>query len=215
MYGDYGWLGFLMGDHKMALDYTDKSYNICKAKGFGREQCENYHTYYHVAIEQKKTGNALDYLSKSLKMGRKYSNPFMVLDCLNHLAEAAYLKKEWDKLLPILEELEDYERRGCGFFVFKGRTLNIFGDMYYQKKQYKDAINSWMKGLSIIALHGNSRSSATTFDDHFYERKDNIAIAIEKAGIKSGKKFLTYWNDMGLSSDFGQLVDFIKQIIRK
>lgn len=214
LYCDKAWLYRLKEDYDEAMIYLDKAWALAQEFSFGTEYSEYYHIKYEIAMA---TGNALlayDNLDVALNYAKKYSNIYIILDCLNHVAQRAYALNEIDTIPAVIEEMKSYELLGCGIKVFTGRAMMVQGDVYFDKDQYEKAYSFWKDGLTIIALYGNSRSNVELFDDILDIRKIKIQTLLSKMSIEAVEALINHWQVSGLEHDFPAVVQLCSDVIR-
>jgi tetratricopeptide (TPR) repeat protein len=196
LYGDIGWLYLLKKDWSNATKYTNKSYfDYAIPFHFGREMAEMEHSYYHIELEVNGLDSALPWIEKSFVNAERYSNTFIYLDAAMHLIEAAYERQEYDKIPHYYKKMDELDQKGCGYRMFKGRSANILGDIAYDRQNYSDALDYWLEGFTIIAIHGRSRSSVLSFDEHLQNRLSSIIDAFARAGFEKVQQFRSHWSN--------------------
>ena len=202
LYGDIGWLYLLDKKWDKAIEYTNKSYyDYAVPYCFGREMAEMEHSYYHIELEINGLDAALPWIEKAFKNAEKYSNTFIYLDAALHLIEAAYEKREWAKLPHYLKKMEEMEEKGCGYRMFRGRALNIMGDVAYTQGNLSEALDYWQEGYTIVAIHGRSRSSVLCFEDHLKLRFDKLIKTLNGVGLDRAHTFQSHWERTILDKD--------------
>lgn len=211
LYCDRSWFEYLRdetNDFTLAKEYLSKAEEIAKTYGFGIEFSEYAHIRYEIFAHLGDYESADKFLDEALESAYKYSNIFMILDCQNHMAQRAYRQKDFSKMKPILEEMEKYEKLGCGIIGFRGRALLTNGDFYLLQEDFKSTYENWFKGFCIIALGGNSRSNDELFDDLFNQRKENFKEVLNHLGKTYKDKFKRSWRQKRISPEF----DYVLQI---
>lgn len=194
LYGDIGWLYLLDKNWEKATEYTDKSYyEYAVPRHFGREMAEMEHSYYHIELEKTGLKAALPWIEKAFKNADIYSNTFIYLDAALHLIEAAYSLGQYEKIPFYYEKMDELDRKGCGYKMFKGRATNILGDIEYEKKNFGNALRYWKEGYAIIAVYGRSRSSVKNFNDHLSERIEKISFALLECEDSAVEEFYSHW----------------------
>jgi len=201
LYGDIGWLYLLAKNWEKAIEYTDKSYyNYAIPRHFGREMAEMEHSYYHIELETHGLDAAIPWIEKAFKNAEAYSNTFIYLDAALHLIEAAYTKKEFAKIPFYYTKMDLLDKKGCGYRMFRGRATNILGDIAHIQGDNVHAVDLWQEGYTIIAIHGRSRSSVLSFDDHLKLRIGTLTEALRSSGIERIEGFRTHWDNTILDS---------------
>jgi hypothetical protein len=102
----------------------------------------------------------------------------MMVDQLHHEAQRGYRVGDRSIAVQALSELEEIEARGCRVRVFRGRTLLVFGDFSWDTHAYKEALEFWMKGLLIVALHGDSRTNVELFSEMLDARIEKMKVVL-------------------------------------
>lgn len=196
LYGDIGWLYLLDKNWEKAIEYTDKSYyDYAIPRHFGREMAEMEHSYYHIELEVNGLNAALPWIEKAFLNAEIYSNTFIYLDAALHIIEAAYEQGEYSKIPFYYEKMEELDKKGCGYRMFKGRAANILGDIDFLRKNFGEALAHWQLGYTIIAIHGRSRSSILNFDDHLLKRENNLITALAQCGLDKINSFKLHWTN--------------------
>jgi tetratricopeptide (TPR) repeat protein len=194
LYGDIGWLYLLDKNWDKAIEYTDKSYfELAIPKHFGREMAEMEHSYYHIEVATRGLPTALPWIEKAFRNAEIYSNTFIYLDAALHLIEAAFSMGEYEKIPFYYEKMDELDKKGCGYKMFRGRAINILGDISFIKKDYKKAITYWKEGFTIVGIHGRSRSSVLNFTDHLTGRVSNISQALRLNDVAVINDFINHW----------------------
>ena len=196
LYGDIGWLYLLDKNWEKAIEYTDKSYyDYAIPRHFGREMAEMEHSYYHIELEVNGLNAALPWIEKAFVNAEIYSNTFIYLDAALHIIEAAHEQGEYSKIPFYYEKMEELDKKGCGYRMFKGRAVNILGDINFIRKNFGEALAHWQLGYTIIAIHGRSRSSVLNFDDHLLKRENDLIIALVHSGLDTINSFKLHWTN--------------------
>ncbi len=108
--------------------------------------------------------------------------------------------------------MEEYEKKGCGIKVFRGRAMLIEGDISFDERDFYQALAFWIEGFSIVALYGNSRSNVLLFEDLYRMRKGKIEKCINEC---RRRKFdfnvlkEKFWSDESIQKQFTY---FIKEL---
>lgn len=208
LYSDVAWLYFLDSDFVKALEFQDKCYyGYALPRHFGREIADAEHSYYHIKLELEGLDAALPWIEKSFKNAEIYSNTFILLDAAMHLIEAAYEKRNFEMMPYYYERMEELDRKGCGYRMFKGRATVVLGDAAYDDGDFDDAIEKWQYGYSIIAIHGRSRSSVLSFCDYFHARHVKLNHALYVCGKDRAERLLNYWSCTPLEGGSTTLMD--------
>lgn len=196
LYGDIGWLYLLDENWEKAIECTDKSYyDRAIPFHFGREMAEMEHSYYHIELETRGLDAALPWIERAFENAEKYSNAFIYLDAAMHLIEAAYQKKEWDKIPFYYEKMAEMEKKGCGYLMFQGRATNIMGDLAYDQGDLSSALDYWREGYTIVAIHGRSRSTVLNFEERFRQRHSRLTEAFLSCGLQRLESFQSHWQN--------------------
>lgn len=207
LYNDVSWVARLKSDFDSAIEYLEKSREIVMRRNFGTEISEYYHIAYEVAMARDAFEAAYSNLDKALYYGRRYSNIYMILDCLNHDAQRAYAKREHERIPTILQEMADFEARGCGTKVFRGRAMMVYGDVHYDRGDFEQALTLWTEGLIIVALYGNSRTNSELFSDIVEQRRAKLIKVLLNLGPQAIKDISNRWSREGLEPDFPVIVE--------
>lgn len=195
LYSDIGWLYLLEKDWAKTEYYLKKQYyEYALPRNFGREIADAEHSMYHLKLETEGIESAMPWIEKSFEHAKMYSNVFIYLDATLHLIERAYELKDFTKINDLYEKMDELDRKGCGYRMFKGRATNILGDIEFDNKNYNAALDKWQDGYAIVAIHGRSRSATTTFDDYLQSRYVNITKALISAGENCSVQFLDKWH---------------------
>lgn len=207
LYCDMSWRRCLSGDYNLGEQLVEKAWDLAQGHGFGTEYSEYFHIRYEIAIGRGETSRAYEFLDQALQYARKFSNIYIILDCLNHSAQKAYAQGTVALIPEIITEMKRYEGLGCGIKVFTGRAIVVQGDVHYDKQEYDSAFLCWKEGLTTIALYGNSRSNMELFDDILAARRDKLGQALKSLGEQTRRAFADHWQREGLSQHFPQVLD--------
>lgn len=211
LYCDKSWFEYLRdetNEFTLSKEYLSKAEDIAQKYGFGIEFSEYAHIRYEIAMLQEDYVSAYENLDEALKNAYKYSNIYMILDCLNHDAQRAFRFDDFKRMREILTDMIKYEELGCGIKVFRGRALLTNGDFFYKAKDYTSTYNNWVDGFCIVALYGNSRSNVDLFEDLFSQRKEQFKEILTLLGETYKKQFKRTWNQKRISPEF----DYVLQI---
>jgi len=220
LYLDYSWMEYLRSEHvdfKKVYALLELGRDLAFSKGFGTEFSEYHHILYEIERDQDNLSSAFENLSIALNYAKEYSNIYMILDCLNHLAQKQYFQGDFDEIPKTIKQMEDVERTGCGIRVFRGRAKLVQGDAYYKIKEYKKAFDEWKEGFCTVALYGNSRTNVELFEDLFntpsfgekLSRKDKMKQIILETGCISKSKLKQYWANNRVPKQFDYFIDEI------
>lgn len=204
LYSDITWLYLLEKNWETAIAYLNKCYyEYAIPRHFGREIADAEHSFYHIKLDLEGLDAALPWIEKSFANAEKYSNTFIYLDAALHLIEAAYEKKEFGKIPAYYQKMKDLDDQGCGYRAFKGRAANVLGDIAFDHENYSQALDYWIEGYTIIAIHGRSRSSIKRFDDHLYERIEKLRVTLLNVEVNRIMDLLRIWasTELELESD--------------
>ena len=207
MYCDRSWRYFLSGDYSEAEALVQRSWELAKRYEFGTEYSEYYHIKYEIAMARREYPDAYLFLDQALEYARKYSNIYMILDCLNHCAQRAYAQREYARIPEIITEMKRYEGSGCGIKVFTGRAIIVLGDVHYDAGEHGSACQCWKEGLTTVALYGNSRSNVELLSDILQSRRDRIRTALALLGDSARSALIGHWRRLGLHSTFPELIE--------
>lgn len=210
LYCDKSWLKCLSENYKDAEILVERSWALAQKYEFGTEFSEYYHIKYEIAIANGNYELAYTNLDEALLYAKKYSNIYIILDCLNHCAQRAYAEKKTDAIPKIIDEMNQYDNLGCGIRVFTGRATMILGDVYYDDMNYSSAYDYWKDGLKTIALYGNSRSNMELFSDILNDRSTKIKDTLTELGVESKLSLIEYWKSYGLENHFPELLELCK-----
>jgi len=213
LYCDMSWMSFLKGEYEITREYSDRSQEIAIRGQFGTELSENWHIAYEVSADRKDFENADSQLDEALSLAKRYNNIYMILDCLNHAAQRAYRKREYQKIPSILQEMKDIEDRGCGIRVFRGRAMMVYGDVHYDQSAHENALSYWKEGLTIVALYGNSRTNVELFCDILEQRKTCLEHTLQILGQTSVADLRSHWVQMGLEDSFPAVANICDQVL--
>lgn len=202
LYSDMSWYYVLKDNLGDAAFYNQLSQDLAQQYGFGRELSEALHILYHLEMERGNYDLAQDFVTKAYQVAKKYPNVYMILDCLMHIAQDAYHKKQYERIPSILDEMRELEEQGCGIKVFRGRTRMVFGDYYFDIGDYENAIFQWKEGLGQIALYGNSRTNIELFDDYISVRKEKLHLALSELGPQYATSLKQFWDETVLQRGY-------------
>lgn len=214
VYCDHSWMEFLRSEdnYDEVFKYLEKSKQLMFKYGFGAEYSEYYHILYEVNYYIGNKQNAFYWLDKALKEAFEYSNIYMILDCLNHDVHRRYEHGDIKIIKRLIEKMEEYEKKGCGIKVFRGRAMLIEGDISFDERDFYQALALWIEGFSIVALYGNSRSNVLLFEDLYRMRKVKIKKCINECRrrkIDFNVLKEKFWSDESIQKQF---VYFIKEL---
>jgi len=205
VYGGFAWFKFITRDLspnnlQIAEEYVNKAIEISEDKGFGRGLSKDYHTLFHITDLRKGAKEAEPFIRKSCDYARRYADPFMFFDTLVHVAKFDYERGEYSKLYGYLNEIEDYERRGAKFSVFKGRLLVLLGHVALRESRLSDAIEYYQSGWSIIVQNRNA-STVPPLPKEFSDFVDQIQsisssnLEKQQIGLALGNTLNEYKSD--------------------
>lgn len=220
VYCDHSWMEFLRSedDYDEVFKYLEKSRQLMFRYGFGVEYSEYYHILYEVNFYIGNKQKAFYWLDRALKEAFEYSNIYMILDCLNHDVHRRYEHRDIEMIKKIIEKMEEYEKKGCGIKVFRGRAMLIEGDISFDEKDFYQALAFWIEGFAIVALYGNSRSNVLLFDDLYVARKEKIRKSISECrrrNIDFNVLKEKFWSDERIQKQFVYFVKELEEIERK
>lgn len=196
LYSDVAWLYLLAKDWKKTAEYVHKEYyDLALPRHFGREIADAEHTLYHLTLETEGLDAALPWIEKAFQHAERYSNTFIILDAALHLIEAAYQKGEYHKIAPLFEKMDELDRKGCGYRMFKGRAVNLLGDIDFDNQDFVPAVDKWQEGFTIVGIHGRSRSATLMFDDFLQQKHSRISDALKKCGLAKVEQFQRHWEE--------------------
>jgi len=217
LYFDYSWMEYLRSEHvnfDKVYDLLEKGWKLVKSKKFGVEYSEYFHIKYEIERDQGNLDKAHEYLDVALDYSKEYSNIYMLLDCLNHKVQQAFIERDYDQIPIILEEMDEVEKTGCGIKVFRGRAKLVQGDVYYQQRKFEEAFIEWKDGFCIVALYGNSRTNVELFDDLFrnkaygeLSRKEKMKSIISRLSKPTKSQLKRYWTRMRVTEQFDYFID--------
>lgn len=222
---DYAWLQYIRDDvAEINIDevqkFLGKGWELAQAYHFGTEYSEYHHILYEILNYLGNQEEAYDHLDEALKFAYKYSNIYMILDCLNHRAQQFYRENKIELVPAVIQEMERIEKSGCKIRVFRGRAKLVQADIYYQEKQYGSAIQEYFDGFLIVALYGNSRTNVELFDD-LYCSKEDLALSRKEKMIdclnriaesdKIRRKLRNTWNKRVHSDEYRYFIDGLKK----
>jgi tetratricopeptide (TPR) repeat protein len=172
-YGGFAWFKFItrdMSDDNLnrAEEYAQKAIAIEEDKGFGRGLSRDYHTLFHVIELQKGIKEAEPYIRKACDYARSFADPFMFFDTLVHVAKIDYERGDYSNLQKYLNEIEDFEKRGTKFSVFKGRLLVLLGHVAIRESNIPEAIVFYQSGWPIL-VHNRTASTVPPLPREFQD----------------------------------------------
>jgi len=165
VYGGLAWLKYIasriQGPEKQkyldkAEEFARQAIKISEEKGFGRSLSRDYHTLFHILDAKNNIREAEIYIRKSCDFARRYSDLFMLFDDLSHVSKIEYERGEYSNLRNYLQEIENFERRGAKFSVFKGRIFVILGHVELRNGNIHDAIELYDQGWEILVQRRTS-----------------------------------------------------------
>lgn len=207
LYCEMSWRRRLSEEFNEAEALIEKAWELAKKHEFGTEYSEYYHIKYEISMARGHRETAYAELDKALLSARKYSNIYIILDCLNHCAQRAYAKKEYESISGFIAEMKRYENLGCGIRVFTGRAMMVLGDAHYDNGEFDSACECWKEGLTTIALYGNSRTNVELFGDILDKRRESIRPTLTILGDQARTSFIDHWARHGLTETFPQLIE--------
>lgn len=217
---DYAWLEYLRRDDislEQLRHYLDAGWELAQKYQFGTEFSEYHHILYEIEHYLGDNENADSNLRKALEYAYKYSNIYMILDCLNHMAQMHYRKEEFDKIPRVIKEMEKIEETGCKIRVFRGRARLIQADVYYKEGRFDKALEEYFAGFLIVALYGNSYTNVELFDDLYSDtrggtdlpRKEKIKLCLVNLPRSSVyiRRFKRTWHRQGVNRDYDYFIE--------
>lgn len=205
---DFAWFQYIRSDlSEVNIDevykYLTAGWNYAQKYHFYTEYSEYHHILYEILNYLGEYVEAYSHLDEALKFAYKYSNIYMMLDCLNHLAQRYYREKKYELIPKVIQEMERIENSGCKIRVFRGRAKLVQADIYYEEQKYECALRDFFDGFLIVALYGNSRTNVELFDDLYrgkeggstLSRKDKIINSLKRLpdADKIRKKLRNTW----------------------
>lgn len=220
---DYAWLEYLRFD-EVDMDklryFLDTGWRFAQQYHFGTEFSEYFHILYEIEHFLGQDEQAYRDLDSALEYAYKYSNIYMILDCLNHKAQMYYRKKEFGAIPKVIEDMDRVEKTGCKIRVFRGRAKLVQADVYYGEGRYDKAIEEYFDGFLIVALYGNSHTNVELFEDLYYgegengeisrEEKIKICLSQLQKATPYIKKFKKIWTREKVSHDYDYFIDNMK-----
>lgn len=223
LYLDYAWLEYLRSDNinnDNLFYYLNKGWNLAQKYKFGTEFSEYYHILYEIKAFGRQFDEAYKDLNSALEYAYKYSNIYMLLDCLNHKAQMHYRKNEWEEIPEVIKEMEKIELTGCKIHVFRGRAKLVQADVYFNECDYIKALQEYFEGFLIVALYGNSYTNVELFGDLYFNvnesdnisRKEKFRICMENIPMASlyRNKFYTDWESNDVSHNYDYFIEDVK-----
>ena len=175
---DQSWLYFLKGDTSAASTLLDEEFGLIQRYAFGSGLSLYHHGRYHLSADLEEWTAADASLAKGLTAVRQFPHTYMLVDLLHHEAQRAYRVSDFANVMECYNELQAVEDRGCLIRVFRGRTMLILGDCRADSGDLGEAVDWWMRGLLIVALHGDSRTNVELFDDMLSLRSEKLVAAL-------------------------------------
>lgn len=210
---DWAWLEYLAEDTAKARALQIESFRLASAYRFGAELAEHWHTMYHLERDAGNLTQAYEYLDMGFVEAKRSSNMYMILDCSMHRAQRALAEGKVSPIEYIVEEMEAYERRGCGIRVFRGRTLMVLGEAYFRQSRPSDAYDAWREGLITVAKFGNSRTNVELFDDIFDDVRQRLAEVVAEYNMAPSLKHV--WMREGLDDEFPSVTRMCDEILEQ
>lgn len=213
LYCDRAWMEYLKDDFdiKVLYRYLNLSWELARQYKFFLEYSEYYHIKYEIEHYIGNKDASYPFLEKALRFAVKYSNVYMILDCLNHLVQMHYDKRQFNKISPLIDKMRRYEQIGCGIRVFRGRAQLVYGDVLYDNKEYEKAFNEWTQGFITVALYGNSRTNVELFEDLYAKRKEDLKVVCAAIDFKLIEQFIALWYKERVSRDFDYFLEVMKK----
>lgn len=215
--GDWAWLEYLAGALLDSSRMQDESLALASRYEFGTELAEYWHTRYHILWDEGEISTAYECLDQALAHARRATNVYMILDCLNHVAqrvEATADDKELGTAVAsvseVLREMEGIEHRGCGIRVFRYRAMLVLGDLYFRMEQYSRGYECWRDGLMGVAEFGSSRSNVELVTDLAEFRRSKIKFVVEYLRMSTALR--QSWTERGHGDSFPILVQICDEI---
>lgn len=220
---DYAWLQYIRDDVESVniedvQHYLNEGWKYATQYSFGTEYSEYYHILYEVQNYLHEYTTAYDNLDKAIDNAYKYSNIYMILDCLNHRVQRMYHEHQYDSIPSVIEEMENIETRGCKIRVFRGRAMLVQADVLFEREDYESAIQEYFDGFVIVALYGNSRSNVELFEDLFMKgelsmsRCERIKECLNHIPNpeKCRKRLRQSWKRRKISQEYDYFLDCLK-----
>jgi len=205
---DYCWLWFRESDSskpetfQKVFEYLEKGWEIVQENQYGGEYSEYWHIKYEVANEREEYDDAMIFLENAINEAKNYSNIYMILDCLNHKVQQYFRIGKFNDIPAIIDEMYQYEKRGCGIRVFRARARLVQGDVYYKQGENNNAFKEWGEGFINVALYGNSFTNDELFRDLYESRKEKLIDVLCALGKKAFTSYKKKWIENRISSDF-------------
>lgn len=222
---DYAWLQYIRDDIEEVdinevKKYLDIGWDYAERYHFGSEYSEYYHILYEVQNYLGDYTNAFKNLDQAIDYAYRYSNIYMILDCLNHRVQRYYQEGLFDLIPDVIHEMENIEKSGCKIRVFRGRAKLVQADVYFDREAYELALQEYFDGFVIVALYGNSRTNVELFGDLFSKkgslnlsRKEKIMECLRRVSEpdKYRRKFRNSWNKKNINYDYKYFLDCLKK----
>lgn len=222
---DFAWLQYIRDDTEEiniteVEKYLNEGWKYAIKYQFGAEYSEYYHILYEIQNYLEDYTNAYQNLDQAINFAYQYSNIYMILDCLNHLAQRYYHEKKYDDIPGVIQEMEKIEKSGCKIRVFRGRAKLVQADIYFDRGNYEHAIKEYFDGFVIVALYGNSRTNVELFHD-LYNKKGSSTLSRKEKMMeclshisepdKYCRKFRNTWSRKKISQEYKYFLDNFKK----
>ncbi|MCP4350177.1 MAG: hypothetical protein GY795_32270 [Desulfobacterales bacterium] len=157
-----------------------------------------FNTRSRIHIIDEYIDKSQQYFEQAYKESKKASFNIIQLNCLGDLAFIAIKKGEYHKLKDIENEYNDYlskwSERGYPK-EYEGLLLKYLGDFYLSVTPYNTdkAVEYYLKGLPLIAVHGHRTLYALPFQLKDIEDRLNKSPELKGLKIELGKKLSDLW----------------------
>jgi ABC-type sugar transport system substrate-binding protein/tetratricopeptide (TPR) repeat protein len=130
-----------------SLDLAQRYYYV---KELPRIYVELSYVYWHLGQKLR----ARQYNDLASKTGQEVSDIFSVVNNLVVMAEYDYSEGNYDSITSYQTSIDEYEADGYEFLMFSGRMKQILAAVAFQNKDYEQAFNLYIKGLSLLIQQG-------------------------------------------------------------
>ncbi len=142
-----GWIYYRKGDYPLALKNSLDALAINKAFGDRASVANNLNNLGAIQYEQKQYANAVSYFKQGYTLSRAVGNNAIMSRSLNNISFCYIALKQLDSAEYFVKIAID-EGIKAGDVSKAGFSERILGDIYFEKKEWKRALESFTKCLA-------------------------------------------------------------------
>ncbi|MCP4350384.1 MAG: tetratricopeptide repeat protein [Desulfobacterales bacterium] len=139
---------------------------------------------------------------------------YYAVNSLVKKAEFDYDDGKYETILEYAKKLkQEFRDKGYKFPLFYGRMDRIVGAIAFDKKNYNDAINSYAKGLYLIAQHGGY--GRYTVKQELNNLQEKLQTLSDEEALMFYNGLKTYWSKQGVDIRKPKMISWVDQHISR